>query len=56
MEIGYGHVKCMVLVQKPDLLLEVLDIRAMLRGSLSRGMSRSKFKLQYVNVWKALAL
>jgi len=32
MEMGYGHVKCMVLVQKPDLLLEVLDIRAVLRG------------------------
>ena len=56
MEIGYGHIKCMVLVQKPDLVLEVPDIRAVLRGSLSRGMSPSKFKLQYVNVRKALAL
>ena len=56
METGYGHVKCMVLGQKPDLVLEVLDTGAVLRGSLSRGMSPSKFKLQYVNVWKALAL
>jgi len=46
----------MVLVQKPDLVLEVLDIGAVLRGSLSHGMSPSKFKLQYATVWKALAL
>jgi hypothetical protein len=56
MEIVSGYVKCMVLVQKADLVLEVLDIRSVLRESLSRGMNPSKFKLQYVNVWKALTL
>jgi hypothetical protein len=56
MEIGYGHEKCMGLVQKPDLVLEVLDIRDVLWGSLSRGMSPSKCKQQYANVRRALAL
>jgi len=56
MEIGFGHVKCMVLVQKPNLVLEVPDIRAVLRWGLSRGMSPSKYKLQYVKVCKVIAL
>jgi len=56
MEIRYEHVKCTVLVQKPDLVLEVLDTGAVLRGSLSRGMSPSKFKLQCETAWESLAL
>ena len=39
MEIGYGHEECVLLVEKPDLLL---NIRAALRRNSSRGKSPSK--------------